>query len=66
MDRRVGDFENGQVLIQGKKIMSVGAKLEAPNTAVIVDAAGMILMPAWSIPTTTNTRCCSGARLPMV
>jgi 5-methylthioadenosine/S-adenosylhomocysteine deaminase len=32
-------------LIQGKKILSVGAKVEAPNTAVVVDAAGMILMP---------------------
>jgi 5-methylthioadenosine/S-adenosylhomocysteine deaminase len=45
MDRQVGDFENGEVLIQGKKIISVGPKVEAPSTAVVVDAAGMILMP---------------------
>ncbi|HEY4211166.1 MAG TPA: amidohydrolase family protein [Steroidobacteraceae bacterium] len=45
MDRAVGDFATGEVLIQGKKIVSVGAKVEAPSAALVVDAGGMILMP---------------------
>jgi len=45
MDRQVGDFEKGDVLIQGKKIASVGPNVEAPKSAVVVNAAGMILMP---------------------
>lgn len=45
MDPKVGDFEKGDVLIQNKKIISVGLNLEAPKSAVVVDAAGMILMP---------------------
>src|SRR3984893_3485490 len=45
MDPQVGDFEKGDVLLQGKKIVSVGAKLEMPKSAVVVNAAGMIVMP---------------------
>ena len=45
MDAQVGDFEKGDVLIQGKKIVSVGANVQAPNSAVVVNASGIILMP---------------------
>ena len=45
MDRQVGDFERADVLIQGPKIVSVGPNLAAPGQALIVDAAGMIVMP---------------------
>ncbi len=45
MDRQVGDFEKADVLIQGKKIVSVGPNVAAPGQAVVVNAAGMIVMP---------------------
>jgi cytosine/adenosine deaminase-related metal-dependent hydrolase len=45
MDRQVGDFERADVLIQGKKIVSVGPNLAAPGQAILVNAAGMIVMP---------------------
>jgi 5-methylthioadenosine/S-adenosylhomocysteine deaminase len=45
MDPQVGDFEKGDVLFEGKKIVSVGLKAEMPKSAVVVDAAGMIVMP---------------------
>lgn len=45
MDRQVGDFEKADVLIQGKKIVSVGPNVAAPGQAIVVNAAGMIVMP---------------------
>jgi len=45
MDPQVGDFEKGDVLLQGKKIVSVGPNVEMPKSAVVVNAAGMIVMP---------------------
>jgi cytosine/adenosine deaminase-related metal-dependent hydrolase len=45
MDRQVGDFERADVLFQDKKIVSVGPNLAAPGQALVVDAAGMIVMP---------------------
>jgi len=45
VDWHSGDFEKGDVLIQGKKIVAVGPNLEAPKSAVVVNAAGMIVMP---------------------
>jgi hypothetical protein len=45
MDPQVGDFENGEVLIQGKKIVAVGQRLQLPSNTLIVDAANRILMP---------------------
>jgi 5-methylthioadenosine/S-adenosylhomocysteine deaminase len=45
MDPQVGDFERGDILIQGKKIVSVGPNLQVPETALTIDAAGMIVMP---------------------
>ena len=47
MDSQVGDFEKGDVLIQGKKIVSVGQNVPAPAHSLIVNAAGMIVMPGF-------------------
>jgi len=47
MDSQVGDFEKADVLIQGKKIVSVGPNVPAPAHALIVNAAGMIVMPGF-------------------
>ena len=47
MDRQVGDFPKADVLIQGKKISAVGPNLSAPTQAVVVNAAGMIVMPGF-------------------
>lgn len=46
MDPSVGDFAQGDVLIEGKRIVAVGAHLHAPGAAVI-NAAGMIVMPGF-------------------
>jgi 5-methylthioadenosine/S-adenosylhomocysteine deaminase len=46
MDPRVGDFAQGDVLIEGKKIVAVGPHLHAPDAAII-DATGMIVMPGF-------------------
>jgi len=45
MDSKVGDFEKGDILIQGKKIVSVGPNVEAPKSAIVVNAANRIVMP---------------------
>lgn len=47
MDPKIGDFEKGDILIQGKKIVSVGRNLDAPKSAVVVNASGMIVMPGF-------------------
>ena len=48
LDPATGDFEQGDVLIEGKKILAVGANLaDAAHNAVVVDAAGMIVMPGF-------------------
>ncbi len=47
MDPGVGDFEKGAVLIEGKKIVAVGPRVDAPKTALVVDAAWMIVMPGF-------------------
>jgi cytosine/adenosine deaminase-related metal-dependent hydrolase len=44
MDPGVGDFASGDVLLEGDRIVEVGARIEAPGAAVI-DAAGMVVMP---------------------
>ena len=46
MDPGVGDFAQAAVLVEGKKIVAVGPKLEAPGAAVI-DARGKIVMPGF-------------------
>ena len=47
MDPNVGDFEKGDILIRGKKIVSVGRNLDDLNSAIVVNAAGMIVMPGF-------------------
>ncbi len=46
MDPQVGDFAQGDVLIEGKKIRAVGPKLKASDAAVI-DATGRVVMPGF-------------------
>lgn len=44
MDPAVGNFAVGDVLIEGSRIIAVGASIDAGD-AVVVDAAGKIVMP---------------------
>ncbi|WP_417683891.1 amidohydrolase family protein [Roseibium sp.] len=46
MDDKVGNFAAGDVLIEGTKIVEVGANIDAGD-AVVVDAAGKIVMPGF-------------------
>jgi 5-methylthioadenosine/S-adenosylhomocysteine deaminase len=45
LDPQIGDFDRGDVLIEGKKILAVGRDLTA--AALVVDAGGMIVMPGF-------------------
>jgi 5-methylthioadenosine/S-adenosylhomocysteine deaminase len=45
LDPQIGDFERGDVLIEGKKILAVGRDLTAAG--LVVDAGGMIVMPGF-------------------
>lgn len=44
MDRTVGDLAKGDVLIEGKRIVQVGADLSSAG-ATVIDASNMILIP---------------------
>src|SRR5215467_12905441 len=46
MDPGVGDIAQGDVLVEGKKIVAVGPKVDARGAAVI-DARGKIVMPGF-------------------
>jgi cytosine/adenosine deaminase-related metal-dependent hydrolase len=46
MDKSVGDFEQADVLVEGRKIVQVGRNLHAGGAAVI-DARGKIVMPGF-------------------
>jgi 5-methylthioadenosine/S-adenosylhomocysteine deaminase len=46
MDPKVGDFAEGDVLVEGKKILAVGRNLHAGDAAEI-DARGRIVMPGF-------------------
>ncbi|WP_438020565.1 hypothetical protein WMF18_16465 [Sorangium sp. So ce315] len=46
MDPSVGDFAQGDVLVQGSKIVAVGPNLVARG-ATVVNAAGTIVMPGF-------------------
>lgn len=46
MDAKAGNFARGDVLIEGAKILAVGATLDAGDAAVI-DAAGHVVMPGF-------------------
>lgn len=44
MDDEVGDFEQGDVLIEGNRILEVRPNIDA-SAAQIIDATGMVVMP---------------------
>ena len=46
LDPKVGDFEQADVLIDGKRIAAVGPNLQAGD-ALVVDCAGTIVMPGF-------------------
>ena len=46
MDPKIGDFAQGDVLVEGKKIVAVGKNLHVPGAGVI-DATGRIVMPGF-------------------
>jgi len=46
MDDDVGNFEKGDVLIEGAKIVEVGANIDASD-AHVIDASGKIVMPGF-------------------
>ncbi|MDE3176704.1 MAG: amidohydrolase family protein [Pseudomonadota bacterium] len=46
MDEQIGNFAVGDVLIEGAKIVQVGASIDAADAAVI-DASGHIVMPGF-------------------
>jgi 5-methylthioadenosine/S-adenosylhomocysteine deaminase len=46
MDPNIGDFGKADVLVEGKKIVAVGANIDAGDAAVI-DATGRIVMPGF-------------------
>src|SRR5688572_17965672 len=45
MDPKIGDLVSGDILIEGKKIAAVGAALQAPAGAQVIDATGTIIIP---------------------
>src|SRR5262245_7466048 len=49
MDPKVGDFKNGDVLIQGTKIVGVGpsGQVKAPPQAQVIDATNTIIIPGF-------------------
>ncbi len=46
LDRKVGDFERGDVLLESAKIAAVGRSVSAAD-AEVIDASGMIVMPGF-------------------
>ena len=46
LDKAVGDFEQADVLIEGKKISAVKPNISAPN-AQVIDASNRIVMPGF-------------------
>lgn len=46
VDPAVGNFPQGDVLIEGRKILAVGAQIDAGDAAVI-DASGHVVMPGF-------------------
>lgn len=46
LDRSIGNFKNGDVLVEGSKIVDVGPEISISDCEVI-DATGMIVMPGF-------------------
>jgi 5-methylthioadenosine/S-adenosylhomocysteine deaminase len=47
MDPRVGDLAQGDVLVEGKKILAVGPNLKPGSGAGVINATGRIVMPGF-------------------
>ncbi len=47
LDRELGDFERGDVLVEGERIAAVGPELELPEGAEVIDASRAIVMPGF-------------------
>jgi len=47
MDPQVGDLVKGDVLIEGKKIVSVAGEIKPPQRAQIIDASNTIVIPGF-------------------
>ena len=47
MDPKVGDFAQGDVLVEGTKIVAVGPNLQGGPGAGVIDATGRIVMPGF-------------------
>src|SRR5688572_8358685 len=49
VDAKVGDFARGDVLIEGTKIVGVGAsgRIKAPSQAQVIDATNTIIIPGF-------------------
>ncbi|MGW7576785.1 amidohydrolase family protein [Streptomyces sp. NPDC054765] len=47
MDPTLGDFEAGDLLLDGDRIVQVGTGLQAPEGAEVVDARGCIIIPGF-------------------
>lgn len=56
MDATIGDYPRGDVLIEGSRIIEVGAGIEA--TAIEIDASDMIVLPGFCDP---HIHCWQGA-----
>ncbi|MEO8667191.1 MAG: amidohydrolase family protein [Bauldia sp.] len=47
VDPAIGTLREGDVLVEGERIVAVGQGLEAPDGAEIIDVSGMIVMPGF-------------------
>lgn len=47
VDPNIGDLASGDLLIEGDRIVAVGRNLDGGDTAEIIDAAGMIVLPGF-------------------
>lgn len=47
LDRTVGDFATGDVLIEGSKIVEVAPRIDAGGDTEMIDATGTIVMPGF-------------------
>lgn len=45
MDPVIGEVRHGSILVEGSRIVQVGADLVAPNGCEVIDAAGTIVIP---------------------
>lgn len=60
------DLEKGAVLIQNGRIVALGADVEKPFDAKVIDATGKVIMPAWIDPMTAKGLDVANEGLPVV